>query len=482
VTRMVDTLTNIALIPEPVPTGAPVLRVALVGCGKTKLAHPARARDLYTGNLFVATRGHVEAAGYDAWYVLSARYGLVSPDQIIEPYEATMDSKTVDQLTAWVSKVDVAFRCINPGYGKWTGKGGRLIVDFYAGGAYADPLTATWRGSSWEINTPLAGLQMGERLRLAEGPAGSSMTDLTIAHTAEDGTTLAGDPRPHQVILKDAGWRFGRDGWRVPHSRDRVLSPHVVRGLHDLAARLQDLGGFTVDVEVDNTPRTAQERYDDAEDRADDRRTGLAAAAARRTAGAEAAWKRSDELTDGRPPGQPILVGHHSEKSDRARLDRSAAAMHRSMALSREATLLKDRAAAVSQHSNDSLSTILHRIEKLRGEAAALNRYEPYEDKPDGDKLWQDWHRNQRTLKVDDLALWEQVRDLRVAAGAVLWCPEHFEKKDRVRASWGWGTVERVNKKSLTVRADVMPQVTNTLSYTKVAGRARPGEEATANA
>lgn len=159
-----DTLTNYSIVPGPVPVDAPPIRVALVGCGKSKVSWPARARDLYVGNLFVATRGHVEAAGYDVWYILSARYGLVHPDQIVEPYEATMDGKTVAQLTAWVSKVDVAFRCINPGYGKWTLRGGRLVVDIYAGKDYADPLVACWQGFSWEINRPFAGLQMGERL------------------------------------------------------------------------------------------------------------------------------------------------------------------------------------------------------------------------------------------------------------------------------------------------------------------------------
>lgn len=163
-----DTLTNQPIVAGPVPPGAPVIRVALVGCGKTKLAYPAPARQLYVGNLFTATRRYVEgqllARGFDTWYILSARYGLVHPDQIIEPYEATMDGKTVDQLSAWVNKVDVAFRCINPGYGKWTTKGGRLAVHILAGAAYADPLAAAWRGLSWEINRPFAGLQMGERL------------------------------------------------------------------------------------------------------------------------------------------------------------------------------------------------------------------------------------------------------------------------------------------------------------------------------
>jgi hypothetical protein len=163
-----DTLTNQPIVAGPVPAGAPVIRVALVGCGKTKVAHPAPACQLYVGNLFTATRRYVEAQRlggcFDAWYILSARYGLVHPDQVIEPYEATMDGKTVDQLAAWVNKVDGAFRCGSPGYGKWTMKGGRLAVYILAGAAYADPLADAWHGLSWKIDTPLAGLQMGQRL------------------------------------------------------------------------------------------------------------------------------------------------------------------------------------------------------------------------------------------------------------------------------------------------------------------------------
>jgi hypothetical protein len=161
-----DTLPRL-LVPGPVPADTPALRVALVGCGKDKTTHPAPARDLYVGNLFVAARRYVEAQmtgrGIDAWYVLSARYGLVHPDRVLEPYDAVMPTN-LDEVRTWVTKVDTAFRCIDPGYGKWSTKGGRLTVDILAGGAYADPLITCWRGISWEINTPLAGLQMGQRL------------------------------------------------------------------------------------------------------------------------------------------------------------------------------------------------------------------------------------------------------------------------------------------------------------------------------
>jgi hypothetical protein len=164
------TLTNYPITPGPVPAGTAGLRVALVGCGRDKTAHAARARDLYTGHLFRSAHRYVEAAQaagvLDAWFVLSARYGLVHPDRVVGPYEATMDGKTRDQLDAWVRRVDGQLRG-DWGYGAWSQDGGAVHVVFLAGAAYVDPLMAWWWGRStplgWTHEAPLAGLGMGER-------------------------------------------------------------------------------------------------------------------------------------------------------------------------------------------------------------------------------------------------------------------------------------------------------------------------------
>lgn len=159
-------LWNHELPAGPVPAGA-TLRVALVGCGKAKLAHPAPARELYTGSLFRAARRHVEGAGYAAWWILSARHGLVHPDEIVGPYEATLTGRTNDQIACWARKVDSRMRCSN--YGVWSQHGGALVVDVFAGQAYVEPLLEIWTGLSWEIRVPHAGLQIGERLAAFAG-------------------------------------------------------------------------------------------------------------------------------------------------------------------------------------------------------------------------------------------------------------------------------------------------------------------------
>jgi hypothetical protein len=53
-------------------------RVNLVSCVSKKKLTAAPSREFYVSPWFVAARRYVEATG-DPWYVLSAKYGLVSP-------------------------------------------------------------------------------------------------------------------------------------------------------------------------------------------------------------------------------------------------------------------------------------------------------------------------------------------------------------------------------------------------------------------
>lgn len=61
--------------------------ITLVGCGKAKRENAAPARDLYTSSYFAAKRNYVERSGRE-WYVLSAKHGLLDPDEVVEPYDA----------------------------------------------------------------------------------------------------------------------------------------------------------------------------------------------------------------------------------------------------------------------------------------------------------------------------------------------------------------------------------------------------------
>lgn len=62
------------------------MKVGLVGCVKSKRGTAAPARDLYTSALFRGRRRYVELT-CDRWFILSARHGLVEPEEILEPYD-----------------------------------------------------------------------------------------------------------------------------------------------------------------------------------------------------------------------------------------------------------------------------------------------------------------------------------------------------------------------------------------------------------
>lgn len=61
------------------------LRVALVGCGASKLDRPAPARELYTSNLFHLSIKYAEKT-CDQVFIVSALHGVVEPEQVFEPY------------------------------------------------------------------------------------------------------------------------------------------------------------------------------------------------------------------------------------------------------------------------------------------------------------------------------------------------------------------------------------------------------------
>ena len=79
-------------------------RIGLVSCVKSKRSNASPAADLYTSAYFRKMRRHVERT-CDEWRIISALYGLVRPDQVIEPYEHTLKRLGVRARNAWAASV-----------------------------------------------------------------------------------------------------------------------------------------------------------------------------------------------------------------------------------------------------------------------------------------------------------------------------------------------------------------------------------------
>jgi hypothetical protein len=140
--------------------------IGLVGCGKSKQAHAAPARDLYTGALFRKSLAYAEAR-CSVVYVLSAKHGLLALDQVVEPYDLTLSSQRCSERVTWAR-------------GVWSqlcelydlrGAAGPRSFMVLAGDPYSAPLlsVAVVLNLLVELLVPLRGMDIGERLQFLTG-------------------------------------------------------------------------------------------------------------------------------------------------------------------------------------------------------------------------------------------------------------------------------------------------------------------------
>lgn len=80
-------------------------KIVLIACAKTKLEIPAKAKEFYISPFFRANLRYAYSLQPDNIYILSAKYILVDLDQILEPYDLTLNTMRVAEKRAWAEKV-----------------------------------------------------------------------------------------------------------------------------------------------------------------------------------------------------------------------------------------------------------------------------------------------------------------------------------------------------------------------------------------
>lgn len=219
--------------------------IGLVGCVKTKLDHAAPARDLYVSDLFMGRRRAIENRA-TRWFIISAQYGLVEPDEPIEPYERSLADLTVAERRDWASKVLLSLRAKLGDLSKYK-------FEIHAGANYFDfGLAEGLRMAGAGLVIPTKGLRQGEQLsyygnadRLEQASGGtlpplygrsatggryaaigqmlddaeSSEVSLSLEEIEElIGTPLPPSARKYQAWWygpKPGAWPWTRRGWRV---------------------------------------------------------------------------------------------------------------------------------------------------------------------------------------------------------------------------------------------------------------------------
>lgn len=130
--------------------------VILVGCVKSKLPHPAPARELYTSPLFRKARSYSERSG-QPWFILSAQHGLVDPDAELGPYDLRLSTTPLTYRQEWGNRVVEDLHAT-------LGTLADRTVEIHAGAAYADALRPRLTAAGATVVEPLAGLPLGPRL------------------------------------------------------------------------------------------------------------------------------------------------------------------------------------------------------------------------------------------------------------------------------------------------------------------------------
>jgi hypothetical protein len=139
-------------------------RIGLIGCVKRKRSAAAPAAELYLSALFAGRRRAVEAT-CDRWYVLSAAHGLVAPNQLLEPYDVTLNAASRPERRRWSAGVLADLQ-------RAVGPLAAHTFEIHAGAAYcAFGLVDGLRQAGATVELPTAGLPIGRQLHYyAETP------------------------------------------------------------------------------------------------------------------------------------------------------------------------------------------------------------------------------------------------------------------------------------------------------------------------
>ena len=307
---------------------------------------------------------------------------------------------------------------------------------------------------------------------------------IALVHTHADGTIAYGTSKGDGSadVFKANRWRWSRhlQAWYVPHTRDKLSKDWVI----DATKTALEAAGFAVEVRIHNDiTRSVEERETDRAERVEARAEMLSDRAARHQTIADSAEAARRQISDHIPLGQPILVGHHSERRHRRDIDRMDRLMQKtveSAQAARDAQRRADNLTGATEARNNP-HNIARRIEDLekshRATARQLNGYSftrygytETHGPATGDRA--------ERLRIEladldrQLTHWRKVLDDLKADGTKMYGPDDISVGDFVYRS-SWLRVLRVNKKSVTVEYGPL---TYTVKYHDIRARRRAGD------
>ena len=81
-----------------------MVKVVLISCVKRKVGHAAKAKDLYDSPRFRLSWEYANSLNPEKIFILSAKYHLLDPEKVIEPYDQTLNTMSRERRRAWAKE------------------------------------------------------------------------------------------------------------------------------------------------------------------------------------------------------------------------------------------------------------------------------------------------------------------------------------------------------------------------------------------
>ena len=130
--------------------------LGLISCTKLKQSYPCRASEMYQASDLFRKAYSYATKNYDSVAILSAKYGLLLPNDKIEPYDLTLNDMSSQQRKEWAKTVFNHMK-------------NRLRIEdfdkvfFHAGKNYRDHLIPRLEDMGIRCEIPLEGLGIGKQ-------------------------------------------------------------------------------------------------------------------------------------------------------------------------------------------------------------------------------------------------------------------------------------------------------------------------------
>lgn len=80
-------------------------RIVLIACSARKREYATKVRELYDSDLFKKSLKYAEQLEPDAIFILSAKYELLELDEVISPYNLTLNNMKAAEVRQWAERV-----------------------------------------------------------------------------------------------------------------------------------------------------------------------------------------------------------------------------------------------------------------------------------------------------------------------------------------------------------------------------------------